>query len=83
MSTDAIPRPQEAKVAVQLPIVDDDPVTQGFRVHHSAMTSPLVHRAEIERIFARSWLYVGHESEIPNPGDFVRRPVGGRSWSAG
>ena len=42
------------------------------------MTSPHIHGAEIERIFAKSWLYVGHESEIPNPGDFVRRPVGGR-----
>ena len=58
-------RPQEADVAAQLPIVNDDPVTQRFRVHRSAMTSPAVHRAEIERIFAKSWLYVGHESEIP------------------
>jgi p-cumate 2,3-dioxygenase alpha subunit len=71
-------RAQEAEVAAQLPIVDDNPVTQRFRVHRSAMTSLHIHRAEIERIFAKSWLYVGHESEIPNPGDFVRRPVGGR-----
>ena len=42
------------------------------------MTSPDIHRAEIDRIFAKSWLYVGHESEIPEPGDFVRRPVAGR-----
>ncbi|TPG37311.1 aromatic ring-hydroxylating dioxygenase subunit alpha [Mycobacterium hodleri] len=42
------------------------------------MTSPEVHRAEIERIFSTSWLYVGHESEIPEPGDFVRRPLAGR-----
>jgi p-cumate 2,3-dioxygenase subunit alpha len=59
-------------------VVDDDPVTQRFRVHRSAMTSPHIHRAEIERIFTKSWLYVGHESEIPEPGDFVRRPVAGR-----
>ena len=66
------------------PLVVDDQVNQTFRVHRSAMTSPEVHRAEIERVFAKSWLYVGHESEIPNPGDFVRRPsAGGRSsWSA-
>src|SRR6202041_3814990 len=71
-------RSQETEIAAQLPIVDDDPVAQRFRVHRSAMTSPHIHRAEIERIFARSWLYVGHESEIPEPGDYVRRPVGGR-----
>jgi p-cumate 2,3-dioxygenase subunit alpha len=79
MSTGVEPRvTQEPEVAAQMPIVIDDPAAQRFRVHRSAMTSPEVHRAEVERIFAKSWLYVGHESEIPGPGDFVRRPVGGR-----
>ena len=51
--------------------------TEGyFAYHRSALTSPEIHRAEIERIFNRSWLYVGHESEVPNRGDFVRRTVG-------
>ena len=47
-----------------------------FAYHRSALTSPEIHRAEIERIFNRAWLYVGHESEVPNRGDFVRRTVG-------
>ncbi|WP_347402919.1 Rieske 2Fe-2S domain-containing protein [Protofrankia symbiont of Coriaria ruscifolia] len=42
------------------------------------MTSPEVFRAELERVFGHSWLYVGHESEVSKPGDCVRRPVGGR-----
>jgi p-cumate 2,3-dioxygenase alpha subunit len=51
--------------------------TEGyFAYHRSALTSPEIHRAEIERIFNRSWLYVGHESEVPHRGDFVRRTVG-------
>src|ERR1700738_2898096 len=66
------------ELAAQLPIVVADPAAKRFRLHRSAMTSPEIHRAEIGRIFAKSWLYVGHESEIPEPGDFVRRPVGGR-----
>jgi p-cumate 2,3-dioxygenase alpha subunit len=49
-----------------------------FRVHRSAMTSAAVHRAEVERIFGKCWLYVGHESEVPKPGDFVRRKMAGR-----
>jgi p-cumate 2,3-dioxygenase subunit alpha len=47
-----------------------------FAYHRSALTSEEIHRAEIERIFRRSWLYVGHESEVPKRGDFVRRTVG-------
>ncbi|WP_226369823.1 aromatic ring-hydroxylating oxygenase subunit alpha [Pseudonocardia oceani] len=49
-----------------------------FRVHRSSMTSPEIHALELERVFAHSWLYVGHESEVREPGDYVRRPVGGR-----
>jgi phenylpropionate dioxygenase-like ring-hydroxylating dioxygenase large terminal subunit len=35
-----------------------------------------LHDLEMQRIFAKSWLLLGHESEIPNPGDFVARRMG-------
>jgi p-cumate 2,3-dioxygenase alpha subunit len=60
------------------PLVDEDREHHRFRVHRSTMTSPEIHALELERVFARSWLYVGHESEIRDPGDYVRRPVGGK-----
>ena len=35
-----------------------------------------VFRAEMDRIFTRTWVFVAHESEIPNSGDFVQRKIG-------
>jgi p-cumate 2,3-dioxygenase alpha subunit len=64
--------------AARLPLVDDDAAHHRFRVHRDTMTSPEIFREEVERIFGHSWLYVGHESEVAAPGDYVRRPVGGR-----
>lgn len=31
---------------------------------------------ELDRVFGKCWLFVGHESEIPSPGDYVVRPMG-------
>ena len=30
---------------------------------------------EVERIFHRTWMYVAHASEVPEPGDYVVRQV--------
>ena len=36
----------------------------------------VVFDAEMERIFARTWVFMGFESEIPKSGDFVLRRIG-------
>ena len=59
-------------------IVLDDAQRGIFRVKRSSMTSDAVWALERERIFARCWLYIGHDSELGAPGDFVRRKVAGR-----
>lgn len=43
---------------------------QGDRVHRRVYTDPEIFEAEMRRIFHRVWLFVGHESEVPYPGDY-------------
>jgi phenylpropionate dioxygenase-like ring-hydroxylating dioxygenase large terminal subunit len=47
-----------------------------FRVHTRAYTDHAIFETEMERIYSRTWVYVGHESEIPNPGDFKTTHIG-------
>ena len=38
-------------------------------------SDPEIFAAERDRLFARSWVFLAHESEIPEPGDYVVRRV--------
>lgn len=35
-----------------------------------------IYELELRRIFARSWVYIGHETELPNKGDYALRYIG-------
>lgn len=59
-------------------LITDDCERGVFKVSRVTMISDEVFADEHARVFGHSWLYVGHESEIPEPGDFRRRTVAGR-----
>jgi len=45
-------------------------------VHKDCYTSPELFALEMQHLFANTWVYVGHASQIPNPGDYYATTVG-------
>jgi phenylpropionate dioxygenase-like ring-hydroxylating dioxygenase large terminal subunit len=50
-------------------------LSQG-RISREIFVNEAIYTQEQERLFARAWLFVGHESQIPNPGDFFVSGMG-------
>lgn len=46
------------------------------RIHRDVYVNPAVFDAEMQRIFMRTWVYVGHDSEICRPGDYKATAIG-------
>ena len=46
------------------------------RVHKSVYTDDAVYQGELDHIFHKKWIYVGHESQVPNPGDYWTTWIG-------
>jgi len=46
------------------------------RVHRRVYTDPQVFDLEMDRIWGFAWIFVGHASQVPNPGDFITTELG-------
>ena len=55
---------------------DLDSLVQTDRIHKSVYTDQSIFDLEMERIFGQTWIYVGHESQVKNPGDFFCTRIG-------
>ena len=51
-------------------------MVQPDRVHSAIFTSEEIYRQELERIFYRYWVFVAHESEVAQPGDYCTKWIG-------
>ena len=49
---------------------------QPTRYSRKVYTDPEIFELEMERIWARSWIYIGHESQVPEPGSYVTLKYG-------
>ena len=54
-------------------MIDYKHLVQEDRIHASLYTDPAIFAEELDRIFHAGWVFVGHESEVPRPGDYVTR----------
>jgi len=53
-----------------------DRLIKSDKVHGSLYTDPTIFAEELRNIWYHSWVFVGHESEVAQEGDYVRKRLG-------
>ena len=56
--------------------IDPLSLVEPDRVHRSVYTDAAVFDLEMERIWHRTWIYVGHESQVSEPGQYYATMIG-------
>jgi len=57
-------------------LFDWDELVQEDRVHRLIYTDPAIFEMELTNIWGAVWVYLGHESQIPDPDDFITTRLG-------
>jgi benzoate/toluate 1,2-dioxygenase alpha subunit len=56
--------------------VEDDPPSGVYRVSRDIFTDPQMFELEMKHIFEGNWIYLAHESQIPNKNDYFTTYMG-------
>ena len=56
--------------------IEVNDLIQADRVHGRLYRDPALFQREMAEIFDKVWVYLAHDSEVPNNGDYVRRQIG-------
>ena len=59
-----------------LTVQDAQDMIRGHQVHRDVYTSEEVYRLEMRYLFRNTWVFVGHDSQTPNKGDYFTTQVG-------
>ena len=51
-------------------------LVQPDRVHRDVYTDPDLFQLEMDRLWSRTWVYVGHDSQVAQPGDYITASIG-------
>jgi phenylpropionate dioxygenase-like ring-hydroxylating dioxygenase large terminal subunit len=51
-------------------------LVQPDRVHRSVYSDPAIFELEMDRVFGRAWLVLGHDSQVPKSGDYFTTRMG-------
>ena len=54
----------------------EDKENGDYRLHRSAFTDEALFELEMKHIFEGNWIYLAHESQIPNPNDYLTTTMG-------
>jgi phenylpropionate dioxygenase-like ring-hydroxylating dioxygenase large terminal subunit len=71
-----LPIRHDANLRAIAALVDDRPAEHIFQINRRAFVDPEVYEAEIRHIFEATWVFVGLESQISNPHDFITTHIG-------
>lgn len=66
----------QLKISKLEAMLEEDPAKQVYRIDRAAFTNQELFELEMKYIFEGNWIFMAHESQIPNPNDYYTLYVG-------